>query len=87
MGEYDIKKLTEKVIKEFFIKNKKNLNFHALRHTFATRSKEAGIDIKVLSEILGHSSYHITQEIYVHISVDFKKDSIDSLVNYLKINN
>ena len=65
----------------------RNLNFHALRHTFATISREAGIDIKVLSEILGHSSYHITQEIYVHISVDFKRDSIDSLVNYLKINN
>lgn len=65
----------------------RNLNFHALRHTFATRSREAGIDIKVLSEILGHSSYHITQEIYVHISVDFKRDSIDSLVNYLKTNN
>ena len=61
----------------------RNLNFHALRHTFATRAREAGIDIKVLSEILGHSSYHITQEIYVHISVDFKRESIDSLVDYL----
>lgn len=65
----------------------RNLNFHTLRHTFATRSREAGIDIKVLSEILGHSSYHITQEIYVHISVDFKRDSINSLVNYITTNN
>lgn len=61
----------------------RNLNFHALRHTFATRAREAGVDIKVLSEILGHSSYRITQEIYVHISVDFKKDSMNSLINYL----
>ena len=61
----------------------RNLNFHALRHTFATRAREAGIDIKVLSEILGHSSYHITQETYVHISVDFKRESIDSLIDYL----
>lgn len=67
--------------------NIRSLNFHALRHTFATRSREAGIDIKVLSEILGHSSYHITQEIYVHVSVDFKRDSINSLVNYLTPNN
>lgn len=60
------------------------LNFHSLRHTFATRSREAGVDIKVLSEILGHASYHVTQEIYVHISNEFKKESIDSLVDYLK---
>lgn len=63
----------------------RNLNFHSLRHTFATRAREAGVDIKVLSEILGHSSYHITQEIYVHISTDFKRDSMDSLINYLDI--
>lgn len=67
--------------------NIRNLNFHSLRHTFATRSREAGVDIKVLSEILGHSSYHITQEIYVHISNDFKKDSINSLIHYLNQKN
>ena len=60
-----------------------NINFHALRHTFATRSLEAGMDIKTLSEILGHSSYRITLDIYVHSSFDLKKDSLNVLVNYL----
>lgn len=63
--------------------NIRNVNFHTLRHTFATRAIESGMNIKVLSEILGHSSYHITQELYVHISNEFKKNSIDCLMNYL----
>jgi len=67
--------------------NLRKLNFHSLRHTFATRSCEAGINIKVLSEILGHSSYHVTQEIYIHISSEFKRNSIESLMNYLKQEN
>jgi len=41
-------------------------NFHALRHTFATRCIENGCDAKTLSEILGHSSVNITLERYVH---------------------
>lgn len=59
------------------------INFHSLRHTFATRSLEAGMDIKTLSEILGHSSYKITLDIYVHSSFDLKKDSLNVLVSYL----
>lgn len=65
----------------------KKLNFHSLRHTFATRSREAGIDIKILSELLGHSTYKVTLDIYVHTSIEFKKDSINSLVKYLDFNN
>ena len=42
--------------------------FHVLRHTFATRCVEAKIDIKTLSEILGHSSVTITMNRYVHPS-------------------
>lgn len=62
----------------------RDLVFHSLRHTYATRSREAGIDIKILSELLGHSTYKITLDIYVHTSIDFKKDSVNSLVKYLK---
>jgi len=74
-------KYFERVLKKCKIKN---INFHSLRHTFATRSRESGMDIKILSELLGHSSYKITLEIYVHTSLDFKKDSVNSLVKYLK---
>lgn len=74
-------KYFERVLKKC---NIKNINFHSLRHTFATRSRESGMDIKILSELLGHSSYKITLEIYVHTSLDFKKSSVNSLVKYLK---
>lgn len=58
-------------------------NFHALRHTFATRCIEAGVDVKVLSEVLGHSNVNITLDRYVHNSIDYKKDNIERLNNYI----
>ena len=53
--------------------------FHALRHTFATRSIESGMDIKTLSELLGHSSVKFTLDRYVHSSFELKKLSINKL--------
>ena len=55
----------------------KDVNFHALRHTFATRCIEAGFDIKTLSEILGHSSVKITLEKYVHSSLELKRINME----------
>ena len=43
-----------------------SITFHGLRHTFATRCIELGMDIKTLSEILGHSNVSTTMNIYVH---------------------
>lgn len=48
-------------------------NFHALRHMFATKCVSLGVDVKTLSEILGHSSVKITLERYVHSSFERKK--------------
>lgn len=53
------------------------VNFHVLRHTFATRCVEAGCDVKSLSEILGHSSVNMTMNRYVHPSMDLKRKSIE----------
>ena len=55
------------------------INFHALRHTFATRCVDAGVDIKSLSEILGHSSVAITLDTYVHPSIELKRNQIEKL--------
>ena len=41
---------------------------HALRHGHATAGIEAGVDVKVMSERLGHSSYAITADTYSHVS-------------------
>lgn len=54
-------------------------NFHALRHTFATRAVEQNFDIKSLSEILGHSSVKFTLEKYVHPSYELKKQNMEKL--------
>jgi len=52
-------------------------NFHALRHTFATRAVENGFDLKNLSEVLGHSSVRFTLEKYVRGSMDTKRASME----------
>ncbi len=61
-----------------------NVNFHALRHTFATRCVELGFDIKCLSEILGHASVNITLNRYVHPSMELKRKNMDKLCELLK---
>ena len=60
------------------------INFHSLRHTFATRSLESKMDVKTLSEILGHSSIDITLKLYVHSSYDLKKSSVENLVQFME---
>lgn len=54
-----------------------DINFHALRHTFATRALEAGMDIKVLSSILGHAQASTTFNFYVHALPSHKKESME----------
>ena len=55
-------------------------NFHSLRHTFATRAIEAGIPVKTLSDILGHSQVQITMDLYCHSSLDHMRDSMNALM-------
>ena len=60
-------------------------NFHALRHTFATRCVEAGFDIKSLSEILGHTDVKTTLNKYVHSSLEQKQKNMDLLKPTIKL--
>lgn len=46
--------------------------FHSLRHTFATRAVECGMDVKTLSEILGHNNPAVTLKRYVHSLMEHK---------------
>ncbi len=57
----------------------KKYKFHILRHTFATNCIEVGMDIKSLSEILGHASVEITLNRYVHSSYKTKKKYLEKL--------
>lgn len=61
-----------------------SINYHALRHTFATRCIEVGVDIKTLSEILGHANISITLNTYVHSSMELKRKQLEKLVFVLE---
>ena len=61
------------------VANLPNINFHSLRHTFATRALEAGMDIKVLSSILGHAQASTTLNLYAHALPDHKKLSMEKM--------
>lgn len=63
----------QKVLRHLNIKAYK---FHTLRHTFATRCVQCQVDIKSLSEILGHSNVSITLNTYVHSSFEMKKEEM-----------
>jgi len=67
----------KKILKEAELSDK---NFHILRHTFATSCIEGSMDIKSLSEILGHASVHITLNRYVHPSMAAKRKSMEDLL-------
>lgn len=55
----------------------RQLKFHILRHTFATRCISAGCDVKTVSVLLGHSSVSTTMELYVHPNLELKKKVIE----------
>ena len=54
-------------------------NFHALRHTYATRCIEQYVDVKSVSEMLGHSDVRITLQTYVHVSLRHKQQAVQSI--------
>lgn len=70
--QYLFERLTEKA-------GVRKLNFHALRHTFATRALECGMDIKTLSELMGHKNTSITLNRYAHSMMDTKIAAMNKL--------
>lgn len=56
---------------------------HTFRHTFATRGLEAGIPLKVMQTILGHSSLAMTADLYSHVLPDTKADEMKKLQGVL----
>ena len=54
------------------------MGVHALRHTFATRAVESGIDIRTVSEILGHANISLTLQLYAHSTTQSKRNAMEA---------
>ena len=64
----------------FLVKhNIEYLNFHSLRHSFATRLIQKGADYKCVSELLGHTNINTTMNMYVHPDLKQKRECIELL--------
>ncbi len=59
--------------------NLSHRGFHSLRHTFATRALECGMDVKTLSEILGHKNPNVTLNRYAHSFMEHKQNMMNRL--------
>jgi integrase len=59
------------------------IKFHGLRHTAATLNLEAGVDIKVVSHLLGHANTKITMDLYQHVRQQVHVDAAERVVDLL----
>lgn len=66
----------EQIIKSLGIAG---VHFHTLRHSYATRLFEMGVDVKTISQLLGHSSSKMTLDCYVHSLLDRQRSAIARL--------
>jgi integrase len=61
-----------------------NFSNHSLRHTFTTRMCEAGVNIKVMQDILGHADAETTLQIYTDATKEFKQSEMNSFKNFFE---
>lgn len=63
----------------------KNITFHCSRHSFATLAINSGVDLYVVSKLLGHTNIQTTQ-VYAKIVDESKNKAIDLLPDFLDDN-
>lgn len=59
----------------------RHIHFHTLRHSFATRLLEMGVDVKTVSVLLGHESAQTTLDIYAHSRLERQREAISLLAD------
>ncbi len=57
---------------------------HSLRHTFTTRMCEAGVNVKVIQDTLGHKDISTTLNIYTDVTKELKRSEFEGLDLYFK---
>ena len=82
VGTRAYQKTYERILRKLNIPYK---NFHSIRHTFATRAIEMGMDVKTLSEILGHKNPVITLQRYTHSMLSYKIEMMNKMEKMLSV--
>lgn len=59
------------------------IRLHDLRHTWATLALAAGVDVKIVSERLGHASAKITWDIYQHVTPTMQADAAETVARLI----
>ena len=75
------RRLHDRIIKEI---GAEHVRFHDTRHTFATLSLKSGVDVRTLSETLGHFSAGFTLSTYVHSTSGMKQSAADVIGNTIR---
>ena len=60
---------------------------HQLRHSFATRMVESGVNVKVIQVIMGHSNINITLNVYTDVSEEFKQSAVSQMLSEMGYGN
>ena len=60
------------------------IGLHGLRHTFATAALDAGVPLKVLSQILGHSRIEITADVYQHVTAETSEAAFEQVAGLIR---
>ncbi|MTD41642.1 tyrosine-type recombinase/integrase [Erwinia sp. CPCC 100877] len=85
-GSYSEPRVISYRFKKVLLKAKmKPIHFHVLRHTFATRCVEQGIDIAAVSKLLGHASIKLTLDTYTDSLWESRKEAVSKLDEQLKV--
>ncbi len=75
-------RIHKKLLRESGIES---VRFHDLRHTFATVALQNGVDVKTLSQMLGHFSSGFTLDTYTHVTVKMQQEAAEKMGSFMEM--
>lgn len=80
----DVRCLCPKCLSDYAEVLLPHFSCHSLRHTFTTRMCEAGVNVKVIQDTLGHKDISTTLNIYTDVTKELRKSEFEGLDSYFK---